>query len=1169
MADIKFTFTGDTTNLDEALNKEIAHIKNLGKNTNATTAEINKAFAKLGADLVKSAGVDKALESIKGQMEAQKKAIDDLMPRWKELDELMTKAANGEGKVSFEQTEEYKKLNTEIENLNKSYAEYETVLKGAQAESAKVSKSVDAMKSLGEAASAVPGPVGNAVGGLKRLITAAKAFIATPLGMVLGALAAAFGILKSYLSGTAEGQRKLAKASAIVSSVFESIKDLAQALGEKIVKAFSDPKKAISEMVDTLKTRLQNRLEGFVDQWKALGKIIKSVFHLDWDGVNEGAKEFGEAFVKMGTGRTIEDFKKMGEEMADFANKTRNAADQAAALANRELNLREQRSKWQIKEAKLEEQIAEARLKAYDEDATKAEQAKALANAQELIRKKYEQQIAFAKEEYNITKEKNALHDNTIEDYEKEDELLATITQLQAQLNSELAGFERRRASLSKASEAELLSRLQEEKNLELEIGQKRLEMQDESLEKTLELIKLDKQRKQLELQAQEQNWKQNQQGQLTQAQKDYIKSMSGLIEEAAVAAGEQAIFEKYADAAQKAFKQNQIADSEIQMLKDKGREREAAEAERQRNEQALAYMQDVEGGLTPEFKMWIDSLGDYTTKTLESMLASAEEQLTVLKAAGAPQEQIIAAEARIAALNKEVKEAQTDIQRGPKLTAYKNLNKILGDAASGFEALGQTGNEAFDSLMKNVADITNSVQSVVGNIQTLVQSSIEAEKTAAQEGASAVKTVEKASVILAIIGAALALAMKIKSMFADDGSRTEEVTKQVDALRNALRDLKREMALDVSQNDTIFGDNQFKNLQQYTKATQDYAAEYQKAVNEMALAGMEAERRRQRGNVKDGLFGVGGDKERDSIDKMFAELESHYKDRSYTLSEAVQKMMDETMIQTQKKGWLGLRKEKFSSLQEIAKNNGLEIIGKDDEETIKNLKVLKDSISELDDEQKTTIDNMIADWETYNDAIEGTKGVLADFFNDMTNSFAESIKTGFTDGAKAGRQNFKEQVNGMVSDFYLQMRIGERTAQMEKDYTEKMLDATGDTKEQQNIALAYANELSKMYDEELAAYESLQTDLENRGYGLKDALDGTLSGAIKGASQESIDLLSGYCNAVRIQQVDGINIMREQLISLSGIEGNTRAINVGLQGFRTSMENILRTDGARAVGAN
>ena len=112
------------------------------------------------------------------------------------------------------------------------------------------------------------------------------------------------------------------------------------------------------------------------------------------------------------------------------------------------------------------------------------------------------------------------------------------------------------------------------------------------------------------------------------------------------------------------------------------------------------------------------------------------------------------------------------------------------------------------------------------------------------------------------------------------------------------------------------------------------------------------------------------------------------------------------------------------------------------------------------------------------------------------------------------------------------------------------------------------AEQAASGYDDYLAMYEAFQAKLEEMGYGKADALDGTLSGAIKGASQESIDLLSGYCNAVRIQQVDGINIMRDQLISLSGIERNTGYINMAVSAFRNDFNRAMAADSARPQGA-
>lgn len=1170
MADIKFKLEVEQGNFGQAIDRAIGDINRLGREMGATQSEIKKAYSDLGKQSFAIGGND-AVVYFQNQVKEAAKVVAD-------LEAEMQKVGTEEG---FEKgSQEAKELEGNLSIAKKELESLKAAYDGAEGE--QLAQASQNAKGLGDAMNSLPGPIGGAVGGLKKLLTAAKAFIATPLGAVIAALAAALGVLKSYFSGSADGQAKMAKSTAYLGSLLDSLKDIAISIGRALSNAFDNPIESIKKLWEAIKKNLMTRLEGVVQQFSALGKMIKSLFSADWDGLKEGAKEYADSMAKIGTGKSLEDLKdglnSAKDTMTAFAKKAKETADAMAALATREYNLRQQRSKWQIKEAGLEEEIAKARLAAYDEESTASERADALAKAQELITQKYQQQIAFAQEEYEITKQRNSLHESTIEDLEKEDELNANITRLQAQMTSELAGIERRRATAARSAKAEEYRMAQEQLSLEIQVGEKRLELQDESLEKTMEQIRLTKQKQQIELQNQEHEWREKQKGELTDAQEAYIKSMSGLIEEAAVVAGEQAIFEKYADAAQKAFKQNQIADSEIQMLKDKGREREAAEAERQRNEQALAYMQDVEGGLTPEFKMWIDSLGDYTTKTLESMLASAEEQLTVLKAAGAPQEEIIAAEARIAALNKEVKQAQTDIQRGPKLTAYKNLNKILGDAASGFEALGQTGNEAFDKIMQGISDVLGSVQSIIGNIQVLVESSIKGMETTADAGAKAVKTVEKASVILAIIGAALSLAMKIKNMIADDSKQKalEESIKQCEKLRAAFADLHRQMLLDTSGNDTVFGDNMYSNLKQFTSGIEELTGSLED--NRQTVRGL-AENYYSFVREKDGLFQI-------SIteDKLKADKEK-YHGIATGINEVADALANyKVNVDTRgkfEKWWgkvFGGKGDTMSTLAaEYKRKTGevLNLIGESEEETYKRLQTFRDSDffeKEADKDLKASLDEMLKNYESYFEAKGEIASVYKNWFGGMSEAFAESIKTGFTDGAAAGRASFKEQVNGMISDMFLQLTVGQAMEDILKEASDEItnMQLAGATPAQlANKAAETADKMLEKYDTSLAAYETLQDQLEQRGFGIKDSIDGTLSGAIKGASQESIDLLSGYCNAVRIQQVDGINIMREQLISLSGIEGNTRAINVGLQGFRTSMENILRTDGARAVGAN
>lgn len=1171
MADIKFTLKADTDNFSAEIDSAMQEIRDLGQTMGATKKQLEDSFRELGRQSFQVGG-DKAVEYFKEQVEQSTARVIELATQLNELQ-------NTDGFDAS--SEEAKELTASLQEAREQAAQFQAAFVGANEASAEQMQNVAKNgKAIGDALNQIPGPLNGTVGGFRKLITAAKAFIATPIGAIIGALVAALSLLKSYFTGTAEGQAKMAKASAVMGSVLDSIKDVAIKLGKALSEAFDNPVEAVKKLGKAILDNLVNRIKGVQQMVTSLGGMVKSLLSADWDGLKQSAAEFADAQLKIYTGKGTEEWQERTEKMKAWRDEVRAAADEMGNLAEREFKLRQQRSKWQIKEANLDNKIAQARMKAYDEDATRGEQAQALEEQQRLITEKYEQQIKFAKEEYAITKKRNSLHESTIEDLEKEDELQANITKLEAQMNSELAGVERRRASASKAAREQEFNLLQEAKQLEIQIGEERLKMQDESLNKTMQQIELDRRRRQIELDTQKHQWEAAQGGELTKAQKEYIESMGKLINEAAATAGETAIFEKYADAAQKAMQQHAKSENEINLLKDQGREREAAEAERQRNEQALAYMQDVEGGLTPEFKMWIDSLGDMTLKTLESELKKAEESLTALKAKNASTEEIMAAEARIAALNKEVKAAQTDIQRGPKLTAYKNLNKVLGDAASGFEALGQTGNEAFDKIMQGISDVLGSVQSIIGNIQVLVESSIKGMEKTADEGAKAVKTVEKASVILAIIGAALSLAMKIKNMIADDSKQKalEESIKQCEKLRAAFADLHRQMLLDTSGNDTVFGDNMYSNLKQYTDGIKELTGSLEE--NRQTVRGLADNYYDFTAEKNGGLFQIGYA----TTDRGLQADEQKYHGIATSINEVANALAN-YKINIDNRGkfekwfsktFMGKGDQMSSIAADYRRKTGetLDLIGKSEEETYKRLQAFRDSDyfeKNADKDLKASLDEMLKNYESYFEAKGEIASVYKNWFGGMSDAFAESIKIGFTDGAKAGRESFKEQVNGMISDMFLQMTIGESMKQIledaSKEITEMQLEGATPT-ELANKAADTADKFLEKYDTSLAAYETLQDELEKRGFGIKDSIDGTLSGAIKGASQESIDLLSGYCNAVRIQQVDGINIMRKQLISLSGIEGNTRAINVGIQGFRTSMENILRTDGARSMGA-
>ena len=82
----------------------------------------------------------------------------------------------------------------------------------------------------------VPG-LGATINGFKGMTKSAVEFLATPIGMVIGALGLALGALTAYFKGSEEGQDKLAKAMAIGKVVMQGVLVVVEKLGGFLMNA--------------------------------------------------------------------------------------------------------------------------------------------------------------------------------------------------------------------------------------------------------------------------------------------------------------------------------------------------------------------------------------------------------------------------------------------------------------------------------------------------------------------------------------------------------------------------------------------------------------------------------------------------------------------------------------------------------------------------------------------------------------------------------------------------------------------------------------------------------------------------------------------------------------------------------------------------------------------
>ena len=269
------------------------------------------------------------------------------------------------------------------------------------------------------------------VQGLNGMVGAARAFIATPLGAVLAALILAYKAISTWLKGTAEGQQKLAKISGYLKGVLAGLKQIVFDVGKALYNAFSSPKDAIKNFVNFIKDQIVVRVQALGGLFTNLGKIIKHTFTFQFDDVKDDLKEFGKAVVEFETGVKTEKLVAGAKGISDRVKGIQAIGKAQADLSARENKLHRDRTAWMNEEAEIDKQIAEERNKMRIGSA--AERKEAATRMQDLINKKTEQQVAFAKEEYEIKKASNALTDSSQEDLDEEERLRARVVQLETQ----------------------------------------------------------------------------------------------------------------------------------------------------------------------------------------------------------------------------------------------------------------------------------------------------------------------------------------------------------------------------------------------------------------------------------------------------------------------------------------------------------------------------------------------------------------------------------------------------------------------------------------------------------------------------------------------------------------------------------------------------------------
>lgn len=199
------------------------------------------------------------------------------------------------------------------------------------------------------------------------------------------------------------------------------------------------------------------------------------------------------------------------------------------------------------------------------------------------------------------------------------------------------------------------------------------------------------------------------------------------------------------------------------------------------------------------EFEIWMNQIATYSIEKLQETLRAAQAELGMLEIAGVGGDKLAAAMAKVVTLEKEIANQKKKTSTSPDKRSVKDwqeLYKTLSKVDEQFKEIGDSIGGTAGELLSSAGSISTAILSMIDGIITLTTGSIKSVEGMSDTAAKAIKAVETASVILAIVSAALQVVTKIFSMFKGkskaekDSERLSKVTNKIAETNEIINNL-------------------------------------------------------------------------------------------------------------------------------------------------------------------------------------------------------------------------------------------------------------------------------------------------------------------------------------------------------------------------------------------
>lgn len=551
--------------------------------------------------------------------------------------------------------------------------------------------------------------------------------------------------------------------------------------------------------------------------------------------------------------------------------------------------------------------------------------------------------------------------------------------------------------------------------------------------------------------------------------------------------------------------------------------------------EEALQRVDEMFAEREATYQAWCNQIADMTLEQLQQVLERAEQELADLeKNGGASDKQLSVARAKVTTAKNKVQSAQAKNDVSPdkrSVKEWEDLYKTLLECEKQFESIGNTVGGVAGEIISVAGNITTSSLSMINGIVQLVNMSSAGIQGTAVAAATAISTVEKASVILTIISAAMQIVMQIVNLFNSDDEKQEHI----EALQGRIDQLQWELDnADIVR----LQENSGKAVERVRQALSETYQELLK--NKLAVGDVAGAWRLLFTNVSSNA---------EVLEKTAEKLAKAYANIEYTADKA-------------------LGGEKYASAKEQLEN-------------IAQQQILIQEQIEAEQSKKKSDGGQIEEWqrqieELGQEAVQIINDMVEDIIGGSSSEIASELGDAFFEAFQAGEdyaEAWGDKVNEIVADVMKRMLVSkfleEPLGEIFDKYKKKWfpdgqfagLDAVISS------LGGFASDLNAVGDDFATIWENLPDSVKSMFDVTEEATREASEKGIATASQESVDELNGRATAIQghtysISENTKIilSVVNMILQSVLNIETHTERISGLVEDVESSVKEMKDT---------